>query len=96
MAVNIGATAVNAVVELRGNRDFEQLLAGLGEFVQVQMQRSMDAPVERRVDQTAHARGMYDIWEGLFAAYNNLIPSQVKIPPPKRLRGDGAQVDNHV
>jgi hypothetical protein len=84
MAINIGSQAVNAIQELRGNRDFERMIDGLGDVVQTKMQRSMDVPSDQRIDQTAHARGMWDVWEALHAAYHNLIPAQVK-PPPRTM-----------
>jgi hypothetical protein len=36
-----------------------------------------------RMDATAYARGMYDLWEALQSAYTGVPISQVKPPAPR-------------
>lgn len=81
MSINIGTEAVNAVVELRNSNDFGRLVSALGTVTQTRMLGSMSAPIEHRVDATAYARGMYDLWEALHAAYTGVQLSQVRPEP---------------
>lgn len=84
MSVNIGTNAVLAAQNLRGNPDFERLVDELGQVAQMFMVNAQKSEVAVRVDQTAYARGMYDLWASLFAALKELKPNQVKPPPPPR------------
>lgn len=83
MSINIGTEAVNAVIELRGNRDFERLIVALSVLTQNRMLGAISAQVDVRTDATAYARGMYDLWEAIEAARLGLQISQVKPPPMK-------------
>lgn len=87
MSINIQTAAVNAVIELRGNRDFERLVEALGVLVQGRIVGAVNAPVDHRVDATAYARGMYDLWEALESARSGVPISQVKSPPNQLGRG---------
>jgi hypothetical protein len=78
LSINIGTEAVTAVQELRNNRDFERLVSALGVLTQTRVLSSAMSQVDNRVDATAYARGMYDLWEALHAAYTGLQLSQVK------------------
>ncbi|HEY1491979.1 MAG TPA: hypothetical protein VGF35_05090 [Steroidobacteraceae bacterium] len=78
MSVNIGTDGVQAVQELRGNREFERLLDAL-EIVAGKFHLSaIDSPPEFRVDQTAYARGMIELWQALRAAWDGTKPNTVK------------------
>lgn len=88
MSINIGSEMMGAIVELRGNRDFEVLLDALANFVQKVEDNALAAPVEQRVDHTAYARGMLDIWEGFRAAYLGVNPTKVKPNQKPRTRLD--------
>jgi hypothetical protein len=81
MSVNIGSEAVNAIQELRGNAHFERLVAALGVFAQTRMLAAMETDPTMRTDATAHARGMYHLWQALHSAHAGLHMSQVKPPP---------------
>ena len=91
MSINIGAEMMAAVVELRGNRDFERMLDALADYAQREVYAAIAGPVDKRVDQTAHARALHDIWEGLTAAYAGLNPAQIKPKPQPRTRMDMSQ-----
>lgn len=89
MSINIGTEAVNAVIEMRNNPQFDRLVTALGVVTQTRMLGAMGSPVETRTDATAYARGMYDLWEALHAAYNNVAISLVKPPAlGKRVKED--------
>lgn len=83
MSVNLGTQAVTATQELRNNKDFERLLEALGDLAQKRMIGAMNSPPEMRLDATAYARGMFDVWEGLQSAYTGVPISQVKPPAPR-------------
>lgn len=84
MAINIGNDAVKSIVELRGNRSFDDLISALGVVIQTRVFAAARSPVELRVQQTAHADGMYELWESLHAAYADLHPARVPAPVPRR------------
>jgi hypothetical protein len=81
MSVNIGTPAVQAIKELQGNRHAEDMIAALGVFAQTAMLSALRSPPDQRVDQTSYARGMYDLWTAMHAAYCNLNPGRVEPPP---------------
>lgn len=79
--INIGNDAVNAIKQLRGNRDFDDLITALGVVVQTKVFQSLTTPSGERVDATAYAKGAYELWAAIHATHADLHPSQVK--PPK-------------
>jgi hypothetical protein len=81
--INIGTDSVEAIKELRGNRDFAKLLDALETVINAKVYEAGRAPVEQRIDQTAYAAGMFDLWRSLHATHAGLHPSQVK-PQPKK------------
>ncbi len=91
MSINIQTAAVNAVVELRGSRDFERLVEALGTLAQARVIGAVNAPIELRVDATAYARGMYDLWEALESARQGVQISQVKPQPLSRGKNANAE-----
>jgi len=86
MSINIGTDAVKAVIEMRDSSDFGRLVAALGTVTQTRVLGAMSAPIEHRVDATAYARGMYDLWEALHAAFTGVQLSQVRPEPLGRQR----------
>jgi hypothetical protein len=81
MSINIGTKAHTAASRLAGNEDFVDLVAGLGEVAQTFMLGALKSTSELRVDSTAYARGMLDIWEALESARTGT--NQRMIKPPK-------------
>jgi len=92
VSVNLGNDAISAIKELRGNSHFENLVAHLGAFAQNMVLASCDADVTTRVDKTAYARGFYHMWQAIHAAHADLHMSQVKMAPPKGVKGAMANV----
>jgi hypothetical protein len=80
----MGTQAVTAVQELRNNKDFERLLEGLGVLSQKRLLDAAATVPDMRIDATAYARGMYDLWEAMQSAYTGIPISQVKPPSPNR------------
>jgi hypothetical protein len=85
----MGTEAVNAAIELRNNREFERFINALGVLTQTRVLSAINTQIENRVDATAYARGMYDLWEAMHGAYYGLQLSQVKpVPLGKKVRDD--------
>jgi hypothetical protein len=93
MSVNIGTAGVEAAQELRGNRDFERLLEALEVVVEKFHLSAIDSPPEFRVDQTAYARGMIDLWQALRAAHDGTKPNLVKPSVRKATAAGEARVN---
>lgn len=90
MAVNLGSAAVTAIQELRGNRHFEELVDALDAFAQGLMIAAMASPVPSRVDETARARGFYEVWQAMSTAYTGKHMTQTK---PVSLKGARERVN---
>lgn len=88
MAINIHNDAMKAVKDLRGNHSFDDLLTALGPVIMKRIRDAGRSAVEVRVQHTAHADGMYELWESLVAAYQDIPPAQVPQPKAARSRGD--------
>jgi hypothetical protein len=83
MSVNLGTEAVQAIYELRSEPQFARFVDAFGDYAQTQMMRSMGA--ENRVDATAYARAIYEIWVAIASAHTGKHQTQVK--PPSMTRG---------
>ena len=79
MAINIGTEATKAIQEMRGNPHFERMLDALEEIALTRVLASVESPSEQRVQQTAHAHGIMDVYRSLRIAYTGLHASQVKV-----------------
>lgn len=73
--------AHDAAVKLRGNPDFEELCEGLGVVAGALVQSALLATPDMRIDSTAYARGVVDVWMGFEVARLGVHPRQVKPPP---------------
>lgn len=71
MSIALNAKATEALKRLRTSDDFRDLFDNLGEIVRDKMNSALGAPVEHRVDQTAYARGLRDLWIAIEAATTN-------------------------
>jgi hypothetical protein len=81
MAINLGNEAVRAIKELQGNPDFAKLLQALEQVVQTRIYASINAPIDMRVQQTAHVQGMHELVESMQSALQGVLPSQLARPP---------------
>lgn len=80
MSLNLGTPTVQAAAALRPDPHFEQVRAGLAEVVQARVNAALDAPVEQRVEATAYARAIRDVWVALEAATLGVRPAAVATP----------------
>jgi hypothetical protein len=88
MAINLGNDAIKAISELRGNPHMDTLITALSVLAQSRIYASIDGPIEQRVQQTAHSRGIYEVVEAMHAAYAGLLPSQLAKPVAPKTRRD--------
>lgn len=79
-SINLGTAGVQALTELRGNRQVEDLMIAITQLVQKRLIGAVNAPVENRIDETAYARGLHDLWAAMHGPLANLHVSQVKLP----------------
>ena len=77
--------AHTAAIKLRDNTDFQEFCAGLGEVATNLVYSALQAGPDMRIDSTAYARGVADVWRGVEAARLDTNPRQVK-PPPATLK----------
>jgi hypothetical protein len=80
MSINLLKAHV-AAGKLRGNPDFQEFCEGLGDVAVAILHSALQSTPELRVDSTAHARGVMDVWRAIEAARLDLNPRQVKSPP---------------
>ena len=82
MAINLGTQAIEAVRELREHPAMRRFVDG---FEQATMRHVMGAlsatSIEQRALQGAHAQGIFEVWESIKAAFEDIKPSQVKMQP---------------
>lgn len=79
MSINILRAHV-AAQKLRAHPDFIELVDGLGEVASNLVHACLQTGPELRVDASAHARGVMDVWRALEAARADLNPRQIKAP----------------
>jgi hypothetical protein len=65
--INLGTPACEAIRELRGNPDFQKFVQAMGERVWDYTRNSLESPPEHRIDQTAYAKAMLDVWVAISA-----------------------------
>lgn len=82
MSINILRAHV-AAQKLRGNPDFTEFCDGLGEVANSILHSALQSEPGMRVDSTAHARGVVDVWKAVEAARLDVNPRQVKPLPLK-------------
>jgi hypothetical protein len=92
MAINLGNEAVRLIRELQGNPDFGKLLEALVVVVNTRVYASLKAPVDLRVQQTAHADGMDELVESMRAAHQGVLPSQLAKTPAVKPAGKTREI----
>lgn len=80
MSLNIGPDAINAIRELRNNEHFQTLMVELGRMVRQKCDVVLESPPEFRVDSTAYARGLRDVWVAVQGAALNVSPRAMSLP----------------
>ena len=82
MSLNIGTLACEAAKSLRQSSDWTTLRSELGRIMQDKLYAAVEAPPEARLDATAYARALRDLWTALEAATLELNPRQVERAKP--------------
>lgn len=80
MSINIGQAATDAVLALRGNEHFMTVLTNLHRVASAKLNEALFSTPDQRVDATAYARGISDVWIALEVAYTGQHVSQVQRP----------------
>lgn len=80
MSINLQRAHI-AAGKLREHPDFVEFCDGLGEVAANHIHSALQSVPELRVDSTAHARGIMDVWRAVEAARTALNPRQIKPPP---------------
>ena len=80
MSIPISQAAADALIALRGNKDFATVLDELHRIASDKTQTAMETPVDQRVDATGYARGVGELWRSLEAQYRGLKVQSVPKP----------------
>lgn len=82
MSITIGQAATDALIALRGNKDFVTVLDELYRIASDKTQVALETDVGNRVDATGYARGLGELWRSIEAAYRGL---KLPVVPKPRL-----------
>ena len=82
MSINIGNEGINACNALRSNESWDALRDQLGKIAMERMHSCLACPISDRIDLTAYARALYDVWVAFESA--TLEISQRAIEKPSR------------
>jgi hypothetical protein len=77
MGLNIGTPAAEACRGLRGSKEFALVLAELRRMWSDRLIAAASSPVEQRIEATAYARALLDLWVGYEAATSGKNPRAV-------------------
>lgn len=80
MSLNLGNDVSEAALALRADPHFAALRAGMAKVVNDKISQALDSPVEQRVEATAYARALRDVWVALEAGAQNVRANTVKLP----------------
>lgn len=82
MSISISQAAADALIALRGNKDFVTVLDEMHRIASEKTQTAVETPVDQRVDATGYARGLGEMWRSFEAAYRGL---KLPVVPKPRL-----------
>jgi hypothetical protein len=87
LSLNLGNDAIDALVSLRGNAEFKEFHAKLGEMVNTMTNAALE-PAEgaMRDDRCGYARALRDLWIAIESAITNEKYNAVKKPGPIQTR----------
>lgn len=80
MSISISQAAADALIALRGNKDFVTVLDELYRIASDKTQVSLETEVGNRVDATGYARGIGELWRAFETQYRGLKLPQVAKP----------------
>lgn len=84
MSLNLGTEGCQAARELRTVASWADLRTALHKLVVARMNTALDAPPELRVDQSAYARALRDVWMAFEAATNGEPIQRTAKPGPEK------------
>lgn len=82
MSLNLGNEVMSAAQALRGDTNFAALRAAMVSVVHDKINGALESAPEHRVEATAYARALRDMWLALEAATQSVRVSTVKLPKP--------------
>ncbi len=88
MSITIGQAATDALIALRGNKDFVTVLDELYRIASDKTQVALETDVGNRVDATGYARGLGELWRSIESQYRGVKLPQV--PKPRLPRASSA------
>lgn len=84
MSINLGNEGLAAARALRMDANFAALRAAIGEFAWARMNASLEVPQELRVEATAYARAVRDLYVAIEAGTIDQPQRAVKVPRGRR------------
>ncbi len=78
MSLNLGTPACQAIQNLRNSDQWPALMGGLAEIATARMHVALQSAPDMRVDNTAYARALHDIYVAFEAASRGVNAKQVK------------------
>lgn len=78
--MNLGNDGITAARALNGNESWNGVMAALGRVAAEHGDKALDCELTHRVDQTAYARALRDLWVALTAATAGVQPRLVEKP----------------
>lgn len=82
MSINLGHEGLQAARALRMDPQFAVLRAAIGEFAWKKIEAALDAPPELRVETTAYARALRDLYVAIEAGATDQMQRNIKVPRP--------------
>lgn len=84
MSINLGNDGVNAARELRSSPSWAKICEALRLQTVAKMNAAMEAPIGDRVDATAYARALRDLWIAFESATTATNQNAVAKPGPEK------------
>ena len=88
MSLNFGNEFANLAFSLRDNEQFARLRIELGKAANKLMNKAIDAPPEARIEQTAYARAVRDLFVIFEASARKVPAQQVTLPELPHIEED--------
>ena len=88
MSINLGHEGLQAARALRMDPQFAVLRAAIGEFAWKKIEAALDAPPELRVEATAYARALRDLYVAIEAGATDQMQRNIKLPRGEARAGE--------
>jgi hypothetical protein len=77
MSINLGSPAIDAIGNLRGSDIWPLIMTAIEECARAKLHAALESSIADRVDATAYARGIHDVFVALSAASQRVNPRVV-------------------